>query len=369
MNVLLVTLIDNYNLGNRLQHLALQTELEKLGNQVSNVIYEKDTISYNRNKQLVKKILYRIGIKKYWNKVVAAEGKSKKFEAFTNKYIKNHIVTDLNNAFIQDWSKFDYAIVGSDQVWHNWHEQFNTAPDKDLPYFYLEFMPQEKRIAYAPSFGFTEFPAEDREEHIKGLDGMAVLSCREKDGCDLIKKETGRDAEWVLDPTLLLEKGDWDKIANKPSYVVPDHFLLLYFLGNITEEYQAKIDEVAEKYQLKVINILTPETYPDYYQTAPDEFIYLISHASFICTDSFHATVFSIIFGKNFISFRRQQEGFMNMFGRIGDLLESTGLKDHEYDKDRIPQNNVDGAFEKLKDRQETSVEYLKKLFVNTEEQ
>lgn len=255
-------------------------------------------------------------------------------------------------------------MVGSDQVWHNWHEQTDIAPDDDLSYFYLEFMPHEKRIAYAPSFGFTEFPTEDKDEHIKGLNGMAALSCREKDGCELIKEETGREAEWVLDPTLLLEKGDWDKIANKPSYDVPNRFLLLYFLGNITEEYQAKIDEVAEKYQLKVINILSPETYPDYYQTAPDEFIYLVSHASFICTDSFHATVFSIIYGKNFISFRRQQEGFMNMFGRIGDLLESTELVDHEYEKDRIPINNVVDALARLRTRRIASIEYLKKTIV-----
>lgn len=359
--ILIVTLptsVSGGNIGNRLQNYALVRVVNELGYAAVNAQYhQKKKVSTIVKKQM-KKLLSVVGIEKYrvkYSYTCLEEKRTHLILEYEKKLVVKSI--DLSDGNIHHFDHRDYhcAITGSDQVWHNWHSRRN-----ELSYFYLRFMPKNKRVSYAPSFGFKNFPVEDKEEHIKGLKGMAALSCREKDGCELIKRETGRDAEWVLDPTLLLEKEDWNRIARKPSYDIPEHFLLLYFLGNITKEYQTKIDEVAERFQLRTINILSPLDSPDYYLTTPDEFVYLVSQADFICTDSFHATVFSIIYSKNFITFKRHQEGFMDMFGRIGDLLEETGLTEHEYNKEFTPKNNVAGAFEKLGKQRKASVNYLK---------
>ena len=242
--------------------------------------------------------------------------------------------------FNKNWSSFDIAIVGSDQIWHKWGD------DKlELPFYYLEFMPIEKRAAYAASFGFEEFPEKDREQHKNGLRNMRYISCRELSGCKLVSEAIGRNVPHVLDPTLLLSATDWRKIEDQASEFARSwkNYAFVYFLGEQTVEYKKKIRDVMQTQ--KIDRIIDFSNYMDknISKCGPAEFLSLIDHAEWVFTDSFHCTVFSVIFDKKFTVFRREQEGFEKMFGRIEDLLASTNKLKYIYGgTTRVATNDFD---------------------------
>ena len=364
--VLLVTIFDNKNLGNRLQHLALQNCLEEMGYEVHSIKYTAVWEKYGRQylKAACKTFLTKMHIKKYKRNairdVTRRRQRIRKFEGFSQKYIHNIHYMEYVDAFKQDMSEYDCSIVGSDQVWHNWHMQ-----KKELEFFYLTFMPKRKRIAYAPSFGFTEFPKRDIGLHYKGLMEMRALSCREAEGCDLIEDLTGRKAKCVLDPTLLYDAEQWEIYESKPAMnEITDKYLLLYFIGEIEENQKRYIDTIAEEQKLKIVNVLDPDTYY-FEQIGPSEFLWLIHHAEYVMTDSFHATVFSIIYNKRFIVCKRNSKNMPKMFGRIQNLLELTNNKDRIFSAEDF--SDIGTSINQLKDselfmrRRSFSLEYLRK--------
>lgn len=227
-------------------------------------------------------------------------------------------------------------------------------------------MPREKRINYAPSFGFSEFAESDIEFHRKGLEGFSKISCREESMQPLIKQLTGQESELVLDPTLLLKPEQWRNFASKPEYDIPEKYVLCYFLGRITEEYEQAIKQAAG--DLPVIHVydsVSPHALRDSIQflTHPGEFLYLFEHADFICTDSFHGVAFSINFGKNFLAFRRKQPKMEGMFGRIDSLTANTGITNHVYEtgiKLRPDEIDYESVNQKLSGMRESSMKYLR---------
>lgn len=355
--ILLVTL-QGANIGNRLQNYALQTVLEKMGVEVSTPIYQLTNTTIFKIKLLIKKMLLFCGIKKY--KIALLQKKrEKEYEKFSEKYIHNKINVTFNNVYSMNWEEYDYAITGSDQVWHNWS---NT--EEELRYFYLMFMPKEKRMSYAPSFGFSEFPEKDYNIHKQGLEEIQLLSCREADGKKLILDLTGREAELIIDPTLLLTAEDWIKIEKKPVYPVEEQYMLIYFLGNETPEYENAYRKIAEEHNLKIIDIYNQDI-EEYYYTKPDEFLWLIHHAKFVCTDSFHACVFSLIFHKKFMVFKRCQTGMEKMFGRIETLLSMVGLTELIYNGKPVEYSmKIDymKVEELIKEKSEIAMKYLRKI-------
>ncbi len=359
--VLLVTLQGD-NLGNRLQNYALQVCLEQLGCEVWTPVYyprELDRLN-KRIKNWVKVFLGRIGFKKYF-KDKNAHARKKKFDKFNKKYISNCFRTDFKTPFKNKWDSFDYAITGSDQVWHKWTDKKN-----ELPFFYLEFIERNKRISYAASFGFNAFPKEDKKQHKCGLEGIKYLACREKRGAELIYELTGRVATVVVDPTLLLEPEKWDLIKKKSPLFTGNPYLLIYFLGAITDEYKNVIECIAKDNNLDIIDILNRESLQSLL-TTPDEFLWLVKHATYICTDSFHASVFSIIFEKKFMVFKRIEAGMETMFDRIETLLEMFGVSDRVYD------GNIGCLYEKysakdIRQIKEKSLNYIIEILKEQQE-
>lgn len=307
-----------------------------------------------------------LGVKKYIEQGKnnrLNEPRLKRFKSFQDKHTGRKIFmtySEVLNESQSRWKEYDYAITGSDQVWHNW-----SGTPEELAYYYLEFMPREKKINYAPSFGFSEFPDSDIEFHRKGLKGFDKLSCREEEMQKLIMNLTGQKSELVLDPTLLLKPEQWKSFSSKPEYDLPEKYLLCYFLGNITEEYEHAIKEAAGNLPvIHVCNIGSPHAKKDspQYLTHPGEFLYLFEHADFVCTDSFHGSAFSVNFGKNFLAFRRKQKNMEDMFGRIESLLMNTGLMNHIYEsgiKIRPDDLNLESVNQKLESMRESSIKYL----------
>lgn len=360
--ILLTTLYGNYNLGNVLQRYALTRTLEDYGFEVTHFCKKPpkhltEPPIKTWIKLPIKYVLARLGSEKFRLQLLERR-REKRFRQFQDKFTPRKIFmtyTEAVNAPKSEWDKYSYAVTGSDQVWHNW----SLTPD-ELRCYYLEFMPREKRVCYAPSFGFTSFTDDDRELHRKGLEGFCRLSCREQEMQPMIRTLTGQEAELVLDPTLLLTRKQWQDVASKPEYNVPERYVLCYFLGEITSEYRQAINDMAGGFP--VINVYDNKDMT-HYVTHPGELVYLFEHADFVVTDSFHGTAFSVNFGKNFLVFRRVQESFTDMFGRIESILTNTGLMNHVYEpgmSSRPDDFDSESVGEKLGALREKSLKYLR---------
>lgn len=345
--ILLVTL-QGANIGNRLQNYALQEILKKSNCEVYTPYYDVPEFCCfsKRIKMHIKSIFAHLGIKKYIF-LLERKKREKRFHEFDKERIDNR----FKIRFGKVPNNYDFAISGSDQVWHKWSDDPN-----ELDYFYLRFMPKSKRIAYAASFGFESFPQNDIQIHFTGLKEMNYLSCREEKGKKLIKDLVGRDALTVLDPTLLLTMDDWKKIQRKPKYNAVN-YVLLYFLGNKNDEYKSAIEKLVIDNSLNIIDVFDTNT--EHYLTTPDEFLWLVENAAFICTDSFHACVFSILFHKQFLAFRRNEKGMDGMFDRITTLF-------NHYNIDREFKGDISEIYKSyhpkdISDLKQESIDYLNK--------
>lgn len=359
---LIVTLYGNHNFGNRLQNYALQKVVESYGFEVT-TLDNRNSIAYNikiRIKHIIKKGLSRLRNKNRTENHPNNDRLNLLVREAVCKFNRDNIshVKRISNssAFFTDWSTYDLAIAGSDQIWHKWSNDPN-----ELSYYYLQFMPPEKRVAYAASFGFESFPENDIAQHRVGLQGMREISCREESGCRLVEQLTGRRVPRVLDPTLLLSASEWREIAKQSNNIAEkqEKYAFAFFLGNISEEYRKYIETTMKE---KGIDQLIDFNDNQIGACGPFEFLNLIDNAQFVFTDSFHCTVFSTIFEKDFTAFRRVQPGFEKMFGRIEDLLSSTNKLDHIYGgTQQTPKND----FDELRQR---SIQYFETILGITNE-
>ena len=344
--LLLVTLFDEANIGNRLQNYALQKVIENYGVEVTTLdnFYTRKISVMNRIKYFVKNCLIYFGHQKYVRECkiyVAIKRRKKSIKKFNKNNISMVKQVTNQQAFHMDWSCYDMAIAGSDQIWHKWR-----TDEEELPFYYLQFFPLEKRASYAASFGFESFPLQDIEQHREGLLGMRYISCREERGCTLVKELIGKEVPRVLDPTLLLKAQEWRNIEQQASSFskTQENYAFLFFLGDISEEYKEYIKSVMVKNGIKKLIDFEDKQIG---ACGPCEFLSFIDRAQYVFTDSFHCTVFSVIFDKKFTAFRRIQPGFENMFGRIEDLLASTNKLHHIYGGTlQKPKNNFDELYQ-----------------------
>ena len=243
----------------------------------------------------------------------------KKFEDFRKTYLRFDEVVFDAKAFPREHLDGYYAFVcGSDQVWN--------------PYFYtnsmiefLQFAPEHKRIAFVPSFGISEIPATRVEDYRNWLSCIPHLSVREDAGANIIRRLTGREAKVLLDPTFGLSREQWASFSRKPANAPKGDFVFCYFLGNEIREYSSWIEHYAEKHNCRIVEMFDIHSL-QYYDIDPCEFVWLLSHAKAVFTDSFHGTAFSINMQVPFLAFDRQ-EGGASMSSRITTLLKKTGLE------------------------------------------
>ena len=331
--IALITLYDDINFGNKLQNYAVQNYFQSIGAHVTTVIDARQTkpvrIYFNPIKVLKRIahfVLQHIGFEK--EKV-----KKKKLLAKRRLYIKGfsneHLTTTspINYRHLpHDFAKqFDYFVTGSDQVWHCWRND-----PCELEYFLLMFADTSQRLTIAPSFGFDAFPKKYLKTYKKGLEGFEYLSVREERGAELIKELTGKEATVLLDPTMLIDTSEWLKILKKPSQYVDDNYIFVYALGGFKGEVKEKTCKLADVLGLRVIDIMDIDS--DYYiHTRPDEFLYWIHNAQFVVTDSFHASVFSILFNRPFVVTERSD--IKGMGSRFDTLFNKFGISGRHFDE------------------------------------
>lgn len=322
MNLAIITLNGNINYGNRLQNYALQIFLQKYKNDVKTIWYEEKTnfeLSYKINlKTIIKFIInkndYRKKIKKYY---IVDKIRLYNIKKFSDKYINiKYIIKDLDRLD----NEYDYFIVGSDQVWNPnfWLKKYNHDNVR-----FLKFVSKEKRIAYAASIAIPEIPKDKKQFFYDSLNEMKAISMREKAGADLVKKLTGREVPVVVDPTILLTKEEWQKLEMVPEWYNGEKYILTYFLGNSSPI----IKSIAKKNNWKIYNLMDKNNF-NLYTSRVEEFVYLINHAQLVATDSFHASVFSILMNTPFLVVNRQEKGMADMTSRIDTLMKLFGYQD-----------------------------------------
>ena len=329
MKIGIVTLYGNKNFGNRLQNYAVQRYFECMG-------YQTETFRYKEYLSVVRSICHCIAILVHF---LLRSTKSEKarlvkkrvnlvrentIESFTSDYIHSgpHIKGYRFPRSIK--SNYDFFVTGSDQVWHCW-----GGSRRELNYFFLRFADAHQRMTIVPSFGFDEFPKKLRSTFKKGLLGFKYLSVREERGAELIKELTQKEATVLLDPTMLIDTEEWWKIMRKPNQYRNENYILVYALSGFNGEIRETICNYAEKMSAQIIDLM--DEHNDYYShTRPDEFLYWVSHAQLIVTDSFHACVFSILFHRPFIVTERSE--YKGMSSRIDTLLDRFEMGDCRYE-------------------------------------
>lgn len=309
------TLDGYFNYGNVLQNYALQQVLLRYADKVDTIWTQPETFLPEMWWKWTWKmyIKWLIDWRKFRTEIMNGHvgremARQTKIRDFSDRYISYHRVAlaELSHQIKQ----YDYCVVGSDQVWNphfgNYHQ------------FFLGFAPEEKRLSYAASISTMEIPAEEHDFFVQGLKGMKTLSVREQAGADLIEQLTGRKAEVHVDPTLLLTADEWRSVSRRPTWYHGREYLLTYFLGRRP----AQIDAIAKELGLKVVNLLDEDVY-EHYVTGVDEFLWAIDHASLVYTDSFHGSVFSILFQTPFVVCDRLGTGKGDASEKMGSRLDT----------------------------------------------
>lgn len=323
----IVTLNGYFNYGNRLQLFALAKITKELGDEV--VVYWPKGFKTKIKEFLKYGTLFRFHFKK-----------EIKIRRFTKKNIPRIFNGDNITCF----------IVGSDQVWNP--EYLRTKP------YLLNSADNSVRISYAASIGKDILTREQLSLFENKLKDYSAISVREQSAKDLLQPLTDKKIEVVLDPTLLLNSADYESLEKRPHNVeVGEKFILCYILGG--KEQKTAIDEFAAKRGWRVIMFSDKEG-SNY---GIEEFLYLIHHAELICTDSFHACVFSFIFERPFVAFKRTGEA-NDMYTRLQNFLDTFEMQNREFNGEEITEQNMEVDYTKakkiLQKEKEKSLRFLK---------
>lgn len=358
MHIAILTFQRAYNYGTAFQAYALQYVLQNILNcNVEIVDYECPFINDlykplrldRRNANVIKAILksilqYPIKKRRYNN-----------FNNFLNKHF--NLTEKVDKKSIKKLNdNFDMFIVGSDQIWNDEITGFDET-------YYLDFVNEDsKKYAYSASFGYSEISEAQINKLSEFLNKFANISAREKSAASIISKCTGKFPPITLDPTLLVDRQVWKQLAVNP--VGDEKYILVYTIQPPVKLLDFALD-LKRKTGLKIIylNDQIKKIKGMHYKSgvSPEEFLGYFNNAEYILSNSFHGTVFPIIFKKKFFV---ELEAKTQINIRSQNLLNFLELSSRsELVIDNIDQPidwvNVNNKIEKLKDY---SFEYLKKI-------
>lgn len=366
----LVSYHSEPNYGTMLQAYALAKAIDMLGYKSEYILYrgitKKPWLKYFIRKQLADVYHFVCPPKGEFEYFKTKEFHSilSRFDDFHRQFIPvsgqeyNIDTIGLSN------NQYDSFIVGSDQTWSRYMNRLNSSIN------FLPFVEEKsKKKSYAPSIGSTHIEQDYITRLKDELSDFNSISCRERENCILLSKLLGRTVEYVVDPTLLLQPSDWDKIAINPG--VKGGYILAYILGvkNCVSEYA---ECLGKEKGLPVYYILTR---PEYLKkqrvlnsVGPREFVGLIKSASYVVTDSFHGSLFSINYGKNFYSFAKRAVSVDDLTydnDRIISFLSELGLENRfKADTDIYFEQDIDysAVLKKLSELRKFSWSYLKSI-------
>lgn len=327
----IATLHTAINYGVYLQAYAMQRKVEDFGYDAEIIHYVKRTesaSSSSKSSKIKRLLLHPIQTKKIINNKIMKSGENftRRSFAFSKFASGNFRLTRLCNDMAdaeEIGKKYDACVCGSDQIWNPVHTDCN-------PYYFLQFIPPEKRIAYAPSVACEEIPEKYLENFKNYISSFSSISVRETSGAELVEKITGRKCESTVDPTLLYNRDFWNKFALKEK-LSDEPYIFCYFLGG-TDIHKKAIEKIGKALGKKIIfspfdseinNLKTGEKiYADI-----AEFLTLVRDADFVLTDSFHGMAFSVNFRKSFAVVKRADTD-AGKHTRVNDFLTKINLAD-----------------------------------------
>ena len=369
--VAIVTWIKYNNFGTFLQAFALQKVLRDMG--CDSCILDDHTITEEGRSVYSPSILKRwyysfrfllsLLLRKGIGLYLKEKRSHKLYDQFRRRYL--NVDTQIQPLSALD-ERYDVFVCGSDQIWYPSTLIYS-------PYYYLNFT-QKKKIAYAPSIGTSQYPAEFIPKVKPLLERFDKLSVRERIGAEIISSITGRKVPAVLDPTLLLNRSDWEKLIQLKTFCKQE-YVLCYFL-TYNETYIHFVLDYAHRRSLKVVGFALSGQRNDYADkvlaAGPQEFLSAIKYAKMVFTDSFHGTIFSLHFRKLFYTFKRFADNDCNnQNSRINNLLQLAGLESYFIDMDnltridQLPAINYDVVEDKILHERDKSILYLKEAFMN----
>ena len=320
---------DNY--GQMLQIYAMQCFLKKMGHECFLIRYKdspKVVASFKWNKVMTymckfpQYVIWYIQQKKEsrWQKIYATSSQSsnalRRFDDFLMDNIKmTHQIYD-EESIVNNPPQADAYVCGSDQIWcGDWAYYLNFAPENSI------------KIAYAPSMGgITDFSPEYEAQMKQLIHRLDFVGMREKSGVEVCKRLGRSDAVKVVDPTLLLDTADYDKI--RIPITVKKPYIFLYLLGNPIGYKTKYFYDYAASKGLEVVYVASQGKVDDYEKLPAQvgEWIELLANAEMVITNSFHCTAFSLIYHRKVITVPLTG-GYERMNTRINELLENTGLE------------------------------------------
>lgn len=318
MKVGILTFHAAHNYGAMLQAYATQHAVRQLGHDANVIDYHPPSAARNNRVYKWK------DSPRHWLKNGALalhhnewSRRYNRFETFKSEELRLSRHYASLQAITAAPPEFDAYIAGSDQVWNS---------ERGIsPVWLLHFVREGRKIAYGPSFGSETVPAAQEAVFQRYLPTFDALSCREEQGCALIRDMTGLQAEQVVDPTLLLTIDKWNAVASPAEIAQP--YLLVYCM-EFTPAFRMLVDKIARALGLYVVSIAggainrlgaVDRVIRD---AGPGEFVALFKNASFVCTNSFHGTAFSINFSKNFVALPHSTRN-----SRLSSLLALTSLQ------------------------------------------
>nr|WP_297769048.1 polysaccharide pyruvyl transferase family protein [uncultured Butyrivibrio sp.] len=384
--VAIVSCYFQHNYGSMLQALATQMALDKLGidNETVNIDGFRHEIKKAKIKYFAKAaissdiLLSKMGMaknvlrKKIINDDYAFNCKirSQKFDDFYKRSIRlSQAYASIKDLSANCINKYSAVLVGSDQLWL----PANIAAD----YYTLNFVPEKvNTIAYATSFGQSSLPKDSSKKAKVFLKKIKNIGVREESGQKLVKDLTGIDVPVVCDPTILFSGDEWMSIQ-KESPIVGGEYILCYFLGNNPShrEFAKRLKEATGCKIVALVNldeyIKSDNDYADItpYDIDPADFLNLIRNATYVCTDSFHCSVFSILYKKSFFTFRRYtRKTKSSTNSRLDTLFKMAGLDNRIFDgnEDVVELINqkidFDYAIAKLEKERKKGYEFIEKV-------
>lgn len=355
MKIGILTLPVYYNYGGILQAFALQTYLTRRGHEVWLIDRRKKApgrllCCLVSAKRMVKKYLFRqmVGPVIYSHEREAAQPLrliATHTMPFIARYLQPRTPVITREKEMKRLAKagFDAFIVGSDQVWRPDYSPYLTD-------YFLGFLPgtfKGRRIAYAASFGVGQWLLGEKPTRRLAalLQRFDAVSVREASGIDLCKQYFGTAAVQVLDPTLLLTAADYlalMPVAGEPAAVLSTQSaasrrLWIYVL-DLTADKRAVVDRLAAELDLEPVYLQSAVLKKGIVAAPVTDWLAGLRDADFVFTDSFHGTVFSILFHKPFLVYANRRRGtarfssLLNMFSLQNRLIHDGGeLTDGNY--------------------------------------
>ncbi len=335
----IVSDMNHTNYGSALQAYATIKTIQGLG-------YDLTIIKYKKNRSFFEKLwimpqyFMSGGLKRTIRSIKTKINYRKKKEYSIGQRLRNKVTNQFKEKEFQPmfkWYKgysalsegskdYDVVFVGSDQTWNPIGFYSN--------YWNLMFVADSiPKFSYAASFGVSKIPSIQKRGTKKYLERIDLISVREDRGKIMVESLSGKNAKVVVDPTMLRTREQWEDFANRSDRKLKEPYIFCYFLGprrDIREEALALAKETG--YKIAICPHMeeyreVDEGIGDYvlYDLNPYDFVKLLWNADYVCTDSFHGTVFSILLHKQFMTFYREYGPSTN--SRIDNLLGFLGLK------------------------------------------